>query len=203
MSVLDALIRRLPGSVGVRDGRGWSVGVTPAADLPLCELAREGEERRHVGSGGTASAKKRCNWTGAAYAWQENALTDHDHSIALDDLSDVTITTPATGQLLQWNGSVWIDGPRFLTNTKTWDIANMANGDDENTTLTVTGAAVGDACFCGVTSLTAALGGAAAGVWELICNVSATDTCAVNVSNETGTTLNPASGTLRCWVLKP
>jgi hypothetical protein len=31
--------------------------------------------------------------------------------VALDDLTDVTITSPATGALLQYNGSVWIDVP--------------------------------------------------------------------------------------------
>jgi hypothetical protein len=30
-------------------------------------------------------------------------------TIALDDLSDVTITTPATGQMIRYNGSVWVN----------------------------------------------------------------------------------------------
>jgi len=36
------------------------------------------------------------------------ALTSHVH--ALDDLSDVTLTSPATGAALIYNGSAWVDG---------------------------------------------------------------------------------------------
>ena len=35
------------------------------------------------------------------------AASGHTHS--LDDLTDVTITSPATDSLLQYNGSAWID----------------------------------------------------------------------------------------------
>ena len=106
MSVLDALVRRLPGSIGVRDGRGWSVGVTPSATLPICEAAREGEERRHTGSGGTASAKVRCNWTGAAFAWEENSLSAHTHA-----------APAATQSATIAAGAVTVSGPsvRLLT----------------------------------------------------------------------------------------
>ena len=89
-----------------------------------------------------------------------------------------------------------------LTGTTTWDIGNQADAGDESKNVTVTGAAVGDVCVASVSSLTAALGGSIPGAWEIACNVSAASTCTVSITNQTGTTLNPASGTLRCTVLK-
>lgn len=38
-------------------------------------------------------------------------------AVALDDLSDVTITTPATGAVLTYNGSAWVDGTVALADT--------------------------------------------------------------------------------------
>jgi len=39
-----------------------------------------------------------------------SALWDNDHTGNLDDLDDVTITTPDTGATIVWNGSAWVDG---------------------------------------------------------------------------------------------
>lgn len=71
MNIWHFLTRRLPGSLTVQDGKGWAVGVTPSANLPICEAAREGEERRHLGSGTTSSKHVRCLWDGTAFAWTE------------------------------------------------------------------------------------------------------------------------------------
>ena len=39
-----------------------------------------------------------------------------DEALALDDLTDVTITNPATDQLLVWNGTAWVNSdPGYLT----------------------------------------------------------------------------------------
>lgn len=38
-------------------------------------------------------------------------------AVALDDLSDVTVTSPATGAVLTYNGSAWVDGTVALADT--------------------------------------------------------------------------------------
>lgn len=48
MDVLKALYVRLAGTIGIRDGYGWSTG--HIATLPQCNVQRRGEEigRAHV-----------------------------------------------------------------------------------------------------------------------------------------------------------
>jgi hypothetical protein len=66
------------------------------------------------------------NWN-TAYGWDNHAglysLLNHNHT--LDSLSNVTITSNSTGELLKWNGTVWINNtlveagiePAFTKNT--------------------------------------------------------------------------------------
>jgi hypothetical protein len=118
------------------------------------------------------------------------------------------ILRPVTGDILRFDGRAFVNDDLLggltavLTGSAAWNIASLAANADEDLDVTVTGAAAGDPCFCGVSSLTAALGGAAAGTWEISCNASAADTVNVNVNNQTGTTLNPGDGTVRCVVFK-
>ena len=48
-----------------------------------------------------------------------------DISVGLADLSNVTITTPSSGQVLQWNGSAWVNATDEdnLTNNDTDDLS--------------------------------------------------------------------------------
>ena len=48
------------------------------------------------------------NQTDLQTALDGKASTSHAH--AVNDLSDVTITTPSTGQVLKYNGSAWVNG---------------------------------------------------------------------------------------------
>ncbi|RYG03790.1 MAG: hypothetical protein EOO02_07605, partial [Chitinophagaceae bacterium] len=48
------------------------------------------------------------------------------NNLALSRLSDVTITTPANGQLLQYNGTRWVNStPSYLTSIDTGNITNF------------------------------------------------------------------------------
>jgi len=66
----------------------------------------------------------------------EKAASAHSHSTALDDLSDVTITTPSNGQVLKFNGSAWVNDT---------DATGGGGGAlDDLTDVTITAAATGD-----------------------------------------------------------
>lgn len=82
-----------------------------------------------------------------------------------------------------------------LAGSKTHDFANVVDGARASTTVTVTGAALGD-YVVGVSLSIDVAGGVLHGY------VSAANTVTVVLLNETGADLNLASGTLRVRVRK-
>ena len=87
----------------------------------------------------------------------------------------------------QWNGG-------YLTGSATYDPASLADGAGATTTVTVTGAALGDFAMA---SFSLDLQGITLTAW-----VSATNTVSVRFKNETGGVIDLASGTLKAIVLK-
>jgi hypothetical protein len=81
-----------------------------------------------------------------------------------------------------------------LSGTATYDPASLADGDGATTTVTVTGAALGDMAMA---SFSLDLQGITLTAW-----VSAADTVSVRFQNETGGVLDLASGTIKAWVVK-
>jgi len=79
-------------------------------------------------------------------------------------------------------------------NTATYDPPSLADGAGTTTTVTVTGAALGDMAQA---SFSLATSGITISAW-----VSAADTVSVRFQNESGGVLDIASGTLKAWVLK-
>ena len=68
-------------------------------------------------------------WTGLAYSVRAQLSEGY-----LNDLADVTITSPTSGQVLKWNGTAWIN-----------DTGGSAiNALDDITDVTITSAASGD-----------------------------------------------------------
>lgn len=84
---------------------------------------------------------------------------------------------------------------RVLTGSATYDPPSLADGAGTNTTVTVTGAALGD--FIAGLSFTRDLAGI-----TLTGYVSAADTVTVRLQNESGGPVDLASGTLRARVRK-
>ncbi len=116
----------------------------------------------------------------------------------LTQLVDVTENVFTSLQLasLTANTSVTIGGGTALTkaisNTSTtWDPGNLADGASETkSSITLTGAAVGDV-------VTASLSTIVASTWKVQACVTASDTVAVTITNNTGGAVDLASGTLR------
>jgi hypothetical protein len=81
-----------------------------------------------------------------------------------------------------------------LSGSATFDPSNLADGAGETTTVTVTGAALGDYAQA---SFSLNLQGITVTAW-----VSAADTVSVRFQNESGGALDLASGTLRARVTK-
>lgn len=84
---------------------------------------------------------------------------------------------------------------KHLSATGTYDPPNVTSGSQTSTTLSVSGAAVGDTATCGHTTVTADL-------WQISCYVSAADTVRVVLKNHSGGAIDAASGTLRADVWK-
>lgn len=85
---------------------------------------------------------------------------------------------------------------KFLQSTATWDPTSLGTNAETSTTVTVTGAAVGDVAMCGHTAVTADL-------LQLSCYVSGADTVRVVLENISAGTIDVSSGTLRAGVWKP
>jgi len=85
---------------------------------------------------------------------------------------------------------------RYITASKTWDPASLADGASDSTTITVTGAAITDRCL---QSAHTAFG---ANNIQVTTFVQAANTVRVVVTNHSGGVLDIASGTLYVTVVK-
>lgn len=88
---------------------------------------------------------------------------------------------------------VGLDSAATLQGSKVFDWPSVATGAATSTTLTVTGAQIGD--FCEASMSVAVAGGA-----DLSAQVTAPDTVTVTLTNLTGGAVDLASGTLRAIV---
>jgi len=118
-------------------------------------------------------------------------------------VGDVAFLNTATrGSIIGWRCIVagtpgtWESfGPAPLTGSATWDPPNLADGAATSTTLTVTGAVVGN--IVGVSHSQGIPGG-----MLLVGSVTAPDTVTATLVNHTGAPVDIASGTLRAMVWK-
>jgi len=116
------------------------------------------------------------------------------------------ISSPATGLSVynttlnsndSYDGTRWTSGAKFLTATATLDFGNTAAGTVSDLTITVTGAADGDAVMLGVPNASIVAAGSYS-AW-----VSATNTVTVRYANNAlVTAYDPASGTFKLTVNK-
>jgi hypothetical protein len=95
-----------------------------------------------------------------------------------------------------WNGSAWVQiGPRIIDGSMTYDPPSIAAGAGVNTTIAVTGAAMGDFVRA---SFGADLQGVTLTAW-----VSAAGTVSVRLQNGTAAAVDLSGATLRVRVEKP
>lgn len=91
-----------------------------------------------------------------------------------------------------WSGSAWV--AQYLTGSATYDAPSVAAGGTTTTTVTVTGAALGDFALASFSVTVAGL--------VVTAYVSATDTVTVVLYNPTGAPIDLASATLRARAFK-
>jgi hypothetical protein len=83
---------------------------------------------------------------------------------------------------------------KFLTGTVTYDPPSLADGAGTTTTVTVTGAVLGDVALASFSLSTQGI--------TVTANVTATNTVTVRFQNETGGVIDLASGTLGAMIIK-
>lgn len=89
-----------------------------------------------------------------------------------------------------------VPGDFLLWGAATWNPASLTNGSTASTTVTVTGAALGDPVIgCALTTIDES-------GWDWKADVTAANTVSVVLTNNTGGTIDLASGTLTVQVLK-
>jgi hypothetical protein len=112
------------------------------------------------------------------------------NGVAFDGTANITITTAASGFSI--GGGVTIQS--VLSATVVWDIPNTTAGNVATTTVTVTGAAVGDVCIVDqpqfATIATAAV----------FARVTSANTVTLYYINNTAGAIDPASQTFRIVV---
>jgi hypothetical protein len=137
---------------------------------------------RNGTTGGFAVTVKTSGGTGIAIPNGAAALLFCDGANVVDALSFLSSLTIGAG------GTPILS---VLVGSKTWDPANMAtDGSVTSTTVTVTGAAVGDPCFASLSTI-------GANNVLISAHVSSAGTVTVVLENRTGGALDIASGTLR------
>ena len=147
------------------------------------------------------------NSIGAPPAVPSGTIALHDHQVFRTGANTTANlpTASAVGEGAQFfdtttnkpiwsDGTTWYDAMGTLSGSATYDPAELADGVGATTTVTVTGAALGDFAEA---SFSNDLQGISLTAW-----VSAADTVSVRFQNESGGTLDLASGTLRAQVRK-
>lgn len=126
---------------------------------------------------------------------QSITLTENGSSVVLAPQKDKYHVVASNGAV-NIGGKI---GARFLSGSVTWDPAATAatQGAQVTTTVTVTGAVVGDSVVVSHTSFTGSLAAV------LVGSVSAPDTVSVRLINTTAVAQDLTTGTLKAIVFKP
>lgn len=83
--------------------------VTAGADITASDLPT-GIDAAKIGSGTVSNTEfGYLDGVTSTLQTQLNAKASTSHTHTLDDLSDVTITTPSTNQVLKYNGTAWVN----------------------------------------------------------------------------------------------
>jgi hypothetical protein len=113
-----------------------------------------------IASGATANSSDATLLNRANHTGTQTAVTISDFSTAadarvaaavLDNLSDVTITAPSNGQILKYNGSIWVNdtdatgsaGTNLSSSTTTTTVTVISDTGTDATLVAATGSAAG------------------------------------------------------------
>lgn len=165
-----------------------AVAFTPVGGISAttvqAALAELDSEKLGGALGSTDNRLLRADGTGGQTA-QGSAVT-------VDDSGNVNgVGTLNVASRLYTNNN---EVPYRLQGTATYDPPSLADGAGTTTTVTVTGAALGDIALASFSLTTS---GITISAW-----VSGADTVSVRFQNESGGPLDINSGTLKAWVLK-
>jgi len=97
-----------------------------------------------------------------------------------------------TGGLASDADGLYIEGRAFNTGSKAWTPGLITNGSSDSTTLTVSGASLGDPAIAGFSAIPK---NGETG-WEITAHVFATNTVYVKLTNNTGGDVTLGTGTL-------
>jgi hypothetical protein len=169
--------------------------------------------RNNFVSSTTSAVAVRIEDVGDAAVADVLGVTDNDFNLSAGSTTAIQLTTA----IASLNGNVAdIHGNRYgtvttkitntaaatlrglvdvLTGTVAWDPASLIVGASERKSVTVTGAAVGDPAFGGLSSI-------AATGWDITAAVIAANTVELKITNNTAATVDLASGTARATVVK-
>ena len=145
---LTGCTRGADGTTAVAHSTGVTVGLTVVAahhnllkdEIIAIETALEAGFARGDISAGSA----KITVTGGTGAIIGSGVSVDFGSVSIDDLSDVTLTAPTNGDLLQYNGSVWVNvasssfGVTSLTGTANQVLVNGTSGSPQTGALTLT-----------------------------------------------------------------
>lgn len=163
----------------VRRSGALAFGTIGDSDIPA-SIARDTEVA--AGDAAVTSAFQAADTTVANNA--ASALSAH-----------VAASDPHPVYLTQTEGDArYVQLANVLNGSATYDPPSLADGAEASTTVTVTGAALGDFALASFSLSTQAI--------KLAAEVTATNTVTVTFHNHTGGTIDLASGTLRARVWK-
>jgi hypothetical protein len=176
---------RLDGAVNIFEGCNFEnmASVVDAAIDPNTHIRFVGCKFKTIGTFGTAFGSAnpyRFMFIGCVF----------DAVLAWEDVADRVLTA-----YLRAEGNTYLNGtPELLAGTATWDPASIADGDQTTTTVTVTGARLGDRVAVSSSISTGGL--------ILTGFVSASDTVTAVLANLTGAPVDLGSSTITAQILR-
>ena len=95
---------------GNHAGAGYLTSETSHADVVVDgDFTSTGLMKRGASAGTYETITDNSNNWNTAYSWGDHGSQGYLTTVALNDVSDVTLTSPSNGQVLTYNGSVWVN----------------------------------------------------------------------------------------------
>jgi hypothetical protein len=130
--------------------------------------------------------------SGFIFKFGDFNTVNHGSFLSIDDAAQTAALTAANGFTLNGSSAV----KKFLTTTTTWNPGNLVNGASEaKITISFPGVAVGDVIIASLSTITSSF-------WDIQAVAVGADVADVRITNNTGGTVDLASGTLRLVCIK-